>query len=208
MAVTLLAGLGNPGAQYADSRHNVGFWLIDAFARDQEAVWSRAPKGKADIADLRFPGRPVRLLKPRDFMNQSGSALAPVLKYFRVPPDQLAVIVDDINLEPGRVKISVRGSAGGHNGLDDVLRHIGPDFVRFRIGIGAKPQPEMDLADFVLGKWTAEERTRLDANLPKYLDGLRWLLQKGPLEAMNRLNRKERADPPATTHDDNHPENL
>ena len=199
MSIALIAGLGNPGAEYRDTRHNIGFVVVDALARALGASWSADTRHKADVARTQTGGSTVMLARPRTFMNHSGEALGPLLRYYKLPASALCIVYDDITLAPGALKIAQRGGTGGHNGVESVLRHTGEGFTRYRIGIGGKTHPEMDLKDYVLGKFTPEERATVEARLPALVEGLRLLLRLGPTAAMNRLNRRapERAAPPA-----------
>jgi PTH1 family peptidyl-tRNA hydrolase len=125
-------------------------------------------------------------------MNDSGIAVRLLADFHRIPPDDIIAIYDDLTIELGRVKITQRGSAGGHNGVASLLAHLAPGFTRYRIGIGPKHPPEMDLKDFVLGNFTPDEQTIFDQQLITYLDGLDLLLDQGPARAMNQLNRRDR----------------
>jgi PTH1 family peptidyl-tRNA hydrolase len=197
MSVAVIAGLGNPGAEYFRTRHNLGFWLVDALARECAAAWRAEPRFQADVARAEVSGRPVWLLKPHTFMNESGLAVGPFMRFHKLTPDALAVAHDDITLPFGRLKISVRGSAGGHNGVASLLAHLGDGFVRCKLGIGGKTHPEMDLADHVLSRLSPDEETLLAAALPEYLLGLRLLVTEDPPTAMNTVNRRPPpAEPP------------
>jgi PTH1 family peptidyl-tRNA hydrolase len=191
MSISLVAGLGNPGREYADTRHNAGFVVIDALASRLGLAWKRSLRCHAWIARWPQAAGAVRLLaKPTTFMNESGQALRALADYYHVPPAAIVVAYDDLAIDLGRVKVSVRGSAGGHNGIASLLEHLGDGFIRYRLGIGPKQPAAMDLKDFVLGKFTPDERTIFDHHLTTYLDGLGLLLEQGPAEAMNQLNRR------------------
>jgi PTH1 family peptidyl-tRNA hydrolase len=188
MSVSVIAGLGNPGAEYARTRHNLGFWLVDALARETGATFRPEPRFQAEVARAEMAGRSVWLLKPLTFMNESGLAVGPFLHFHKLPPSALAVVHDDITLPLGRLKITVRGSAGGHNGIASLLAHAGTDFARFKLGIGGKAHPEMDLKDHVLTRLSPEEESALAARLPDFLSALRVLVTDGPDAAMNQFN--------------------
>jgi PTH1 family peptidyl-tRNA hydrolase len=188
MSIAVIAGLGNPGAEYIRTRHNLGFWLVDALAREAGAAFRAEPRFQAEIARAEFSGRAVWLLKPLTFMNDSGAAVGPFLHFHKVPPSTLAVVHDDITLPLGRVKITVRGSAGGHHGIASLLTHVGEDFARVKLGIGGKAHPEMDLADHVLSRLTSDEEAALAARQPDFLAALRLLIAAGPDTAMNQIN--------------------
>lgn len=194
MSVTLLAGLGNPGAKYAATRHNLGFKVVDALAAAEGLSWKHEARFEAEIARWNVrPGETRWLIKPQTFMNESGRALRKLLDFHKLPAESLAVTYDEMNIEIGRVKLSVDGSAGGHNGIASLLEHVGNGFVRYRLGIGSSERPAgMDLADYVLGKFSLSEQTIIDQNLNTFVEGARLLFTSSPAEAMNRLNRRTR----------------
>lgn len=194
MSVTLLAGLGNPGAKYAGTRHNLGFLVVDALAASEGLSWKHEARFEAEIARWNVrPGETRWLIKPQTFMNESGRALRRLLDFHKLPVESLAVAYDEINIELGRVKLSVDGSAGGHNGIVSMLEHLGNGFLRYRLGIGSSERPPgMDLADYVLGKLSLSEQTIIDQNLKAFVEGARLLFTSSPAEAMNRLNRRTR----------------
>lgn len=194
MSVTLLAGLGNPGAKYAATRHNLGFRVVDALAAAEGLSWKHEARFEADIARWNVrPGETRWLIKPQTFMNESGRALRKLLDFHKLPAESLAVTYDEMNIEIGRVKLSVDGSAGGHNGIASLLEHVGNGFLRYRLGIGSSERPAgMDIADYVLGKFSLSEQTIIDQNLKTFVEGARLLFTSSPAEAMNRLNRRTR----------------
>ncbi len=192
MSYRLIVGLGNPGSEYAETRHNIGFRVIDAFAAKRGAgEWAKNRNLKGDLAQLMLPdGSKLHLLKPRTFMNESGVSIQKVCSYYRIPPEEMIVVYDEINLAVGEVKVSVNGGPGGHNGLVDVIGRIKPTFARLRIGVGHKTCKEMDLADHVLGKFSLEDETLISASMDRYLDCLERLIRDGSEAAMNHINRK------------------
>ena len=196
MSVTLIAGLGNPGREYAGSRHNLGFTVVNALAAAEGLKWKTESRFETLIArwDVR-PGVTRLLVKPQTFMNDSGRALRALLDFHRVPVDALIVAHDDLTIDLGRVKVSVTGSAGGHNGVASLLEHLGSGFIRYRLGIGAARPPEMDLKDFVLEKFSTEQTKLIDQKLTTFVDGLRLLINRGQAEAMNILNRRDPHEP-------------
>ncbi len=196
MSVTLIAGLGNPGREYAGTRHNLGFTVVEALAAAEGLKWKPESRFESEIArwDAR-PGVTRLLVKPQTFMNDSGRALRALLDYHKVPVDTLIVAYDDYTIETGRLKVSVSGSAGGHNGVASLLEHLGNGFIRYRVGIGAPRPPEMDLKDFVLGKFSNEQNQLIDQKLTTFVDGLRLLINRGYAEAMNTLNRRDHHEP-------------
>lgn len=191
MSVSLVAGLGNPGRLYAETRHNAGWKVLDALAAAENLSWQVQDRFEAELArwDLNV-GHTVWLAKPLTYMNESGRAIQKVAAFHRIPPKQIIVLYDDLNIDLGLQKVSVRGSAGGHNGVADLLARMGDGFVRYRIGIGPKSPREMDLKDFVLARFTAEQTLLFNNQMPCFIDGLRLLLQHGPDHAMNTVNRR------------------
>jgi len=192
MSFTLVAGLGNPGPAYQDTRHNAGWIVLDACAKKHGLAWKREARFEAAVARWDYaPGRTRWLMKPQTFMNESGRAVRAMAGFHKLESHAVAVIYDDITIELGRVKVTLTGSAGGHNGVASLLEQLGGGFVRYRIGIGPKHPPQMELTDYVLGKFTPEQSRVLDENLAHYVDGLELLLTRGAETAMNQLNRRE-----------------
>jgi PTH1 family peptidyl-tRNA hydrolase len=172
----------------------LGFWLVDALARETKAAFHPESRFQAEVARADLAGRTLWLLKPLTFMNACGESVGPFLHFHKLPSSALAVVHDDITLPLGRLKITVRGSAGGHNGITSLLQHVGDDFTRVKLGIGGKAHPEMDLADHVLSRLTAEEEAALAARQPDFLRGLHLLVKDGPAKAMNELNGIQKAE--------------
>jgi PTH1 family peptidyl-tRNA hydrolase len=193
--VRVILGLGNPGDEYRDTRHNVGFQLLDHWVQSCGVPWVWERRFESDCAVLDLPGisRPVLCVKPRTYVNRSGLAATSIARYYKFVPEQFCAVYDDIHLEPAQAKISLQGSAGGHNGVADLLERLGSGFVRFRIGIGAKKHPGMDLKDWVLGRFTAGEKDTLQDFFPQFTDGLQLLVQKGAESAMNQINIRNKA---------------
>ena len=198
MPVAIIAGLGNPGQSYRNTRHNIGFDVVDRLASRLGGVWRAAPCSEAETALVAAGGASLILVKPQTFMNNSGRSLGAMLHTRGLGPEKLLVIYDDMNIDVGRVKLSINGSAGGHRGIADLLDRIGPGFARYRIGIGAKLDKEMDLADYVLSRFTPEERELLADRMPAYLEHLLLILDQGIDQASNTINRRM-----TTTHDHN-----
>ena len=195
MSTWLLAGLGNPGRQYEETRHNIGFLVAEAFARQFGAVWESAPARDARIAPIKArPGLSIVVAKPQTFMNESGRAVGALARYFRIPPERTVVIYDELNLPFGRLKVSLTGSAGGHNGLKSIIAALEPGFVRYRIGIGPRQPTGISLTDFVLGKIPSTECKILEEKMAEYVAGLQLLIDRGSAAAMNQLNRKTPPD--------------
>ena len=191
MSISLVVGLGNPGRDYASTRHNLGWVVIDALAKKRGLTWQTKANFEAEVARWDFaPGCTRWLVKPLTFMNESGRAAAAVARYYKLQPATLAAVYDDLNIDLGLVKVSEQGSAGGHNGVLSLTEHLGPEFVRFRLGIGPKEPAAMDLKDFVLGKFTTDQSLLIQQKISHYLDGLELLLTRGAPYAMNQLNRR------------------
>lgn len=192
MSITLVAGLGNPGREYEATRHNLGWIVVEAFARKRGLTWKTSSQFEAEVARWdSAPGGPCYLAKPQTFMNGSGTAVGALARFYKIPVTSVIAIYDDLTIDLGLVKVSVSGSAGGHNGVASLLEHLGDGFVRYRLGIGPKDPPQMDLKDFVLGKFTSDQHTFLTQHLDTYLSGLDLLLSRGAEAAMNQLNRRD-----------------
>ena len=192
MSITLVAGLGNPGRDYEKTRHNLGWVAIDAFARKHGLGWKTQPQFEAEVARWdAAPGHTCLLAKPLTFMNDSGRALGALAGFYKVPAASIVAIYDDLTIDLGLVKVSVTGSAGGHNGVASLLEHLGDGFTRFRLGVGPKEPPQMDLKDFVLGKFSPDQHILVTQHLDHYLSGLDLLLTSGTEAAMNQLNRRD-----------------
>lgn len=186
----LIVGLGNPGRKYEGTKHNVGFdtitYLADEYRIPYSGIQLKAMVGKGAIA-----GQKVLLAKPMTYMNLSGEAVGALVHYYKLDPEQeLVVIYDDISLEPGAIRVRKKGSAGGHNGMKNIISHLGTDhFPRIRIGIGEKPA-NWDLADYVLSPFSREDRGRVDEAVEDAAKALQLILEGSMDEAMNRYNKK------------------
>lgn len=192
MSISLVAGLGNPGREYEHTRHNLGWVVLEALARKHKLAWKHAASFEAEIARWDFaPGRTRWLVKPQTFMNASGRAVASVARFYKIEAADIAAVYDDLAIDLGLVKVTVSGSAGGHNGVSSLLEHVGDGFVRFRLGIGPKEPAQMDMADFVLGKFTPDQQVLVTQKLDQYVSGLELLLARGVEPAMNQLNRRD-----------------
>ena len=186
----LIVGLGNPGKDYTRTRHNCGFRALDILA---EKLNCKVDKGKFQglYGQCTYGGRKLLLLKPQTYMNLSGKSVLQLSAYFHVPPQRIIVMFDDISLEPGRLRIRPDGSAGGHNGIKSIIQEVGSqDFPRVKIGVGAKPNPEYDLADWVLSSFSASEEKTLGPALERAADAALCIIEKGVPEAANRFNGK------------------
>lgn len=189
----LIVGLGNPGRKYEGTRHNVGFEVVDLLARRHGAEWDAAPRGiEALVARWRMAD--TVLVKPLTYMNLSGGAVVPLLQFYKIEPVDLLVLVDEVHLDLGRLRIRRSGSAGGHNGLKSLIGSLGSqDFARLRIGVG-RGDGRRDLADHVLAKFDAEERTIVAEMVDRSADAVELFIAEGIGPVMNRYNRKEDAD--------------
>lgn len=184
----LIAGLGNPGKEYERTRHNVGFVAIDAIANSLGAKIDRA-KYRALITEVNLGGKRGLLMKPQTFMNLSGAAIAEAASFYKIPPERVLVLVDDISLAPGQMRIRRKGSAGGHNGLKSIIAELGSqEFARIKLGVGQKPSPDYDLVNWVLGKLPEEENKAFLSILPD-VTAAATLIVKGEIEtAMCRFS--------------------
>ena len=184
----LIVGLGNPGKQYEHTRHNVGFDVMDAIA-EKYNISITEKKHKALCGKGVIGGTKVVLAKPQTYMNLSGESIAELLNYYKMDPEEeMIVIYDDISLAPGNLRIRKKGSAGGHNGIKSIIAHTGTDkFKRIRIGIGEKPD-KMDLADYVLGHFSAADRKLVDDGIKNASEAINIIIEKDINAAMNKFN--------------------
>ena len=184
----LIVGLGNPGKQYERTRHNCGFRAVDMIA---DKLGCKIDKGKFQglYGQVTYAGGKLFLLKPQTFMNLSGRSVLQLSAYYNIPPQRIIVLFDDISLPPGRLRIRGNGSAGGHNGIKSIIQELGSqEFPRVKIGVGAKPHPEQDLADWVLSNFSAAEEKDLAVALENSADASLCIIDKGTYEAANRFN--------------------
>ncbi len=184
----LIVGLGNPGKEYERTRHNCGFRAIDLLAK---SLGCKIDKGKFQglYGQTTYLGKKVFLLKPQTFMNASGRSVLQMSAYYNIPPSRIIVLFDDISLEPGRLRVRADGSAGGHNGIKSVIRELGSqEFPRVKIGVGGKPNPECDLADWVLSGFTAAEQKAVDTSLQPAGEAALCIIEQGVPQAANRFN--------------------
>ena len=177
----LIVGLGNPGREYGETRHNAGFMIVDRLAQRAGVPFRIEPKWNAAIANASG----VLLCKPQSYMNLSGEPLAAVARFYKIEPQQVLAVFDDVALPLGRIRIRPSGSSGGHNGMESILRHLG-DIPRLRVGIGAADGKPM--VDHVLGKFRPEERTLLAQSLDRAIEAIDLLQQNGIAAAMNQFN--------------------
>ena len=186
----LIVGLGNPGKEYAHTRHNCGFRALDILAQKLNCKVDKS-KFQGLYGQCQYGDKKLLLLKPQTYMNLSGRSVLQLSAYFQVPPQRIIVLFDDISLAPGRLRIRADGSAGGHNGIKSIISELGSqEFPRVKIGVGAKPNPEFDLADWVLSGFTALEEKALGPALENAADAALSVVDRGVSETANRYNGK------------------
>jgi len=184
----LLVCLGNPGDKYENTRHNVGWMVADEAAGRQNKPIQRL-RFKALTNILTISGEKVLVMKPITYMNLSGEAVRPAADFYKVPPERVLVVSDDVSLPVGRLRIRTKGSAGGHNGLKSIIQHLGTDqFPRLRVGVGEKPHPDYDLADWVLSKFAGEDKKAIDAAVKRAADAIECILAEGIDRGMGKFN--------------------
>jgi len=184
----LIVGLGNPGREYERTRHNCGFRAVELLA---DTLGCKIDKAKFQglYGQVNYGNKKLLLLKPQTYMNLSGRSVLQLSAYFHIPPQNIIVLFDDISLEPGRLRIRADGSAGGHNGIKSIIQELGSQsFPRVKIGVGSKPNPEYDLADWVLSTFSAQEEKALAVSLKNAADATLAIIDQGVPEAANRFN--------------------
>ncbi len=186
----IIAGLGNPTAQYEGTRHNVGFDVIDALA-DKYNITVDGRKNRAFVGKGIIEGQKVILVKPQTYMNLSGESIRGIIDYYKIDEEEeLIVVYDDISLDIGQIRIRKKGSAGGHNGIKNIIAHLGHDvFRRVKVGVGEKPKG-FDLADYVLSHFSKSEKEQLEEGYEKAVSAIEMILRDEMEEAMNEYNRK------------------
>ena len=183
----LIVGLGNPGREYENTRHNAGFRALDILAAKLGCKVDKA-KFQGLYGQVTHNGRKLLLLKPQTYMNLSGRSVLQLSAFFQVPPQNIIILFDDISLEPGRLRLRKDGSAGGHNGIKSIVQELGSqDFPRVKIGVGAKPHPDYDLAAWVLSAFSAQEEKALQPALERAADATLAIVELGLPEASNRF---------------------
>jgi PTH1 family peptidyl-tRNA hydrolase len=188
-AIQLIVGLGNPGREYESTRHNAGFWLVDALARGHGAAFRLESRFKAEVSRVQLAGGERWLLKPQDFMNNSGRVTAAVATFYKVEPAAILVAHDELDLAPGDLRLKQGGGSGGHNGLKDLIAHFGPDFWRLRIGVGHPGVREM-VNPYLLGATRASERAPIEDAVQRGAAIILDLLEHGPGQAMQKLHTR------------------
>jgi PTH1 family peptidyl-tRNA hydrolase len=198
LALKLIIGLGNPGAEYARTRHNAGWWFVDGIAERFGGQWRREPRWRAQLARIRIDATDVWLAKPTDYMNRSGSPVAAIAGFYQIGAADILVAHDDIDLPPGICRLKQGGGHGGHNGVRDVIAHLGADFWRLRFGVGHPGARDL-VIDAVLDRPTAAEQLAIDAALERASAIVPLLLTEGAQKAMHRLhseNPRAQSDDP------------
>ncbi|MGE4282587.1 MAG: aminoacyl-tRNA hydrolase [Clostridia bacterium] len=184
----LIVGLGNPGSKYTETRHNVGFEIIDYLAALYNIKVTKI-KHKALIGEGLVQGKKVILAKPQTYMNLSGESVREMKEWYKIENNNIIVVYDDISLDLGKIRIRPQGSAGGHNGIKSIIYQLNTEtFPRIKIGVGQPSHPEYDLADFVLGKFSQEEKKAAIDSFKKAAEAIPLIIQTGTAEAMNRFN--------------------
>lgn len=192
--IQLIVGLGNPGAQYEQTRHNAGFWFVEAVARHLGGSFRSESKFHGEACKLRLGGEELWLLKPMTFMNRSGQAVAALSRFYKIAPDAILVAHDELDLPPGDIRLKTGGGHGGHNGLRDTIAQLGTrDFQRLRIGIG-HPGHSSQVTGYVLGKAPSNDRIEMERAIDRALDALPLAVSGEMQKAMNRLHVKVTSD--------------
>jgi len=194
----VIVGLGNPGAEYARTRHNAGFWLVDEVARRHGGTFRSEGKHQAALARVRIGGDEIWLVKPMTFMNRSGGPVSSVLGFYKFTPAEMLVAHDEIDLPSGTVRLKLAGGHGGHNGLRDLIAAQGDGFWRLRIGVG-HPGTKNEVVDFVLTRAGADEQRVIDETIAAGADAIEEMLRSGAQIAMNRLHGRNKTAPAAKT---------
>ncbi len=184
----LVVCLGNPGDRYEGTRHNVGFMVADELGERGRVPIQRL-KFKALTTLVTLGDKRAMLMKPVTYMNLSGEAVRPAADFYKIPPERVLVVSDDVSLPVGRIRVRTKGSAGGHNGLKSIIEHLGSDdFPRIRVGVGEKPHPDYDLADWVLSRFAPADREAIAQAVKRAADAVECYLKDGPDRAMSRFN--------------------
>ena len=184
----LVVFLGNPGPRYEGTRHNAGFMAGDALAKAKGAAVNRA-RFRALTGTLEIGGEKVMLMKPQTYMNLSGDAVSQAVKFYKIPPEHVIVVSDEVSLPIGKLRVRAKGSAGGHNGLKSIIAALGTDgFPRIRIGVGAPPHPDYDMADWVLGVFRDQDALDMRDAAERAAEAVECYISNGPERAMNRFN--------------------
>lgn len=190
MNLNIIAGLGNPGREYENTRHNIGFMLVDALAAEAGAAWKNESRFNAILCRVRISGKECLLVKPQTYMNLSGQSIGSIARFYGIPGTNIVVAHDEYQIPVGEMKISVGGGDGGHKGIASTIAHVGNDFVRYRLGIGNERPLENGLKGFVLNQFEAAETDVLKNKMPEFSSGIRLIVDRGVIIAMNHLNKR------------------
>lgn len=184
----IICGLGNPGTQYEGTRHNIGFMTIDTLC-DKYKLDCKKLRFKSLTCDAMISGKRCLIMKPTTFMNNSGEAVTEAMSFYKIPPERTIIVFDDISLEPGKLRIRRKGSDGGHNGIKSIIYLSGSDmFPRIKMGVGAKPHPDYNLADWVLGHFKKEQAEALETVMDNAVSSIELMVGGKMNEAMNKFN--------------------
>jgi PTH1 family peptidyl-tRNA hydrolase len=188
-SIRLIVGLGNPGIRYVNTRHNIGFYLLDEIAQSNACVWQFNKVWQAYTTSIILNNTKVQLLKPQMFMNLSGFPVRTACHYLKLEPSNLLIVCDDISIELGKFKISTVLGSAGHRGVKHISQCLGSGFIRYRVGVGGKKNTDVTLSTFVLSKFTPEEQSYLPFILQKFKKNLEVLIDKGAVKGMNFIER-------------------
>jgi peptidyl-tRNA hydrolase, PTH1 family len=194
--IKLIAGLGNPGTEYARTRHNAGFHFLDELARRHAAVFRSEPRHRAELARTQVAGSELWLVKPMNYMNHSGDAVRSIASFYKFAPEAILVAYDDMDFVPGVVRLKLGGGAAGHNGMRDVIAQLGDGFWRLRIGVG-HPGQRAQVLDYVLGRPTTPEALLIHGAIEAGADAVPVLLAEGAQAAMHRLHSRDPSSAPS-----------
>ena len=184
----IICGLGNPGTQYEGTRHNIGFMTIDTLCEKYKLDCKKL-RFKSRSCDAMISGKRCLIMKPTTFMNNSGEAVTEAMSFYKIPPERTIIVFDDISLEPGKLRIRRKGSDGGHNGIKSIIYLSGSDmFPRIKMGVGAKPHPDYNLADWVLGHFKKEQAEALETAMDNAVSSIELMVGGKMNEAMNKFN--------------------
>ena len=184
----IIVGLGNPGTEYENTRHNIGFMTIDTLC-EKYKVSCKKLKFKSLTCDVMISGKRCLIMKPGTYMNKSGEAVTEAMSFYKIPPERTIIVFDDISLEPGKMRIRRKGSDGGHNGIKNIIYLSGADtFPRIKMGVGAKPHPDYNLADWVLGHFKKEDGEKLEQCFDNAVTALELMVDGKTDKAMNKFN--------------------
>ena len=184
----MIVGLGNPGMQYENTRHNIGFMAVDKFANGEGFQFNKN-KFDALCGELKLKDNRILVIKPQTYMNNSGAAVSKAAAFYKIPYDRVIILHDDISLPVGKIRMRRKGSHGGHNGMKDIIELAGNDgIMRIKMGVGAKPHPDYDLASWVLGKFPKEEEEALEQSLDISVKAIKEIIVRGIDSAMNKFN--------------------